>query len=64
MKVTGECKVELKPINRVAISVACLIAAIGCYVFGIPVGGVAFLVAGLVFEGMFWRGLFGKRKNK
>lgn len=53
----------MKTITRVAIIVACLLAAIACYVFGVPVGGVAFLVAGLIFEGMFWLGVFGKWKK-
>jgi len=53
----------LKTINRVVISIACLFAAIGCYVFGVPVGGGLFLLAGLVFEGMFWFGIFGKKKK-
>jgi hypothetical protein len=56
-------EVELKTINRVGITVACLLAAIGCYVFGVPIGGSAFLVAGIIFEGMFWLGIFGKWKK-
>lgn len=54
---------KMKPILRVAVIVICLFAAIGCYVFGIPMGGVAFLVAGIVFEAMFWLGIFGKWKK-
>ncbi|MDO8342562.1 MAG: hypothetical protein Q7T48_05130 [Cellvibrio sp.] len=52
----------MKTITRVIITVACLFAAIGCYAFGVPVGGVVFLLAGLIFEGMFWFGIFGKWK--
>ena len=48
---------------RVAVLVFFLFAAIGCYAFGIPAGGVVFFVLGLVFEGMFWMGVFGKRKK-
>lgn len=53
----------MKPIVRVAVIVLCLFAAIGCYAFGIPVGGVIFLVAGLIFEALFWLGIFGKWKK-
>lgn len=53
----------MKIISRVAITLGCLLAAIACYVFGVPVGGLAFLVAGLIFEGMFWLGIFGKWKR-
>lgn len=53
----------MKTITRVAITLACLLAAIACYGFGVPIGGVAFLVAGLIFEGMFWLGMFGKWKK-
>ncbi|MEY4589901.1 MAG: hypothetical protein RL497_1977 [Pseudomonadota bacterium] len=50
-------------ITRVVIVVACFFAAIACYSFGVPAGGVIFLLAGLMLEGMFWRGIFGKKKN-
>ena len=56
-------EMTLKPILRVVIIVMCLFAAIGCYVFGIPAGGIAFLVAGVIFEAMFWLGIFGKWKK-
>ncbi len=49
-------------VYRVTLSLFCLVAAIGCYVFGIPVGGVVFFILGLVFEGLFWFGIFGKKK--
>lgn len=53
----------MKTITRTIITVACLFAAIGCYVFGASAGGVAFLVAGFVFEIMFWFGVFGNSKK-
>jgi hypothetical protein len=53
----------LKTATRVVIVVACLFAAIGCYFFGVPAGGVVFLLLGLIFEGMFWFGIFGKWKK-
>jgi hypothetical protein len=47
----------------VAIVVFCFFAAIACYVFGVPAGGVAFVVLGLIFEGLFWAGIFGGKKK-
>ena len=35
--------------------------AIGCYVFGIPAGGAVFFILGLVFELLFWVGIFGRK---
>ena len=48
---------------RVALVIVCFFAAIACYVFGVPVGGVAFLAFGVIFEGLFWFGIFGKKKK-
>lgn len=53
----------MKIIIRIVIIVACFFSAIGCYSFGVPAGGVVFLLAGFVFESMFWVGMFGKKKN-
>lgn len=50
-------------LSRVALAVVCLFAAIACYVFGIPAGGFMFLILGLILEGLFWFGLFGKKKK-
>jgi len=52
----------MKMVYRVLITVLCFFAAVACYVFGIPAGGAIFLVLGVVFEGMFWFGLFGRKK--
>jgi len=49
---------------RFLIAVLCLFAAIGCYVFGAPAGGLAFLILGAVLEGTFWVMLFRKRTKK
>jgi len=54
----------VKLLKRVLITVFCLFAAIACYVFGIPAGGVIFFILGLVFEVMFWSGVFGKTTHK
>lgn len=53
----------MKIMYRVALTVVCFFAAIACYSFGIPAGGIVFLVLGLVFEGLFWTGIFGKKKR-
>ncbi|HSC67705.1 MAG TPA: hypothetical protein VLC79_08445 [Cellvibrio sp.] len=53
----------MKTFTRAIITLACLLAAIGCYVFGVPVGGIVFLIAGVLFEGLFWFGVFGYKKK-
>jgi len=50
-------------IFRVLLIVACFFAAIACYVFGVPVGGIVFVILGVIFEGLFWIGIFGKKKR-
>ncbi len=51
----------MKLLKRVLFTVLCFFAAIACYVFGIPAGGVAFFILGLIFEALFWLGLLGKK---
>jgi len=53
----------LKVIARVLFLVFCFFAAIASYAFGIPAGGIVFLVLGIVFEGLFWAGIFGRKKK-
>ncbi len=53
----------MKLLKRILLTVLCFFAAIACYVFGIPAGGVAFFVLGMVFEVLFWFGIFGKKKK-
>ena len=51
-------------LKRIILTALCFFAAIACYVFGIPAGGAVFFVLGLVFELLFWFGVFntsGKR---
>ncbi|WP_086929366.1 hypothetical protein [Agarilytica rhodophyticola] len=48
---------------RVALTIGCFFTAIACYVFGVPVGGIAFIILGVIFEGLFWVGVFGKKKK-
>ena len=48
---------------RVALVILCFFAAIACYAYGIPLGGIGFLALGLVFEGLFWTGIFGRRNK-
>lgn len=40
-----------------------LVAAIVCYVIGIPAGMVGFVLAGIAFEGLFWFGILGRKRN-
>jgi len=47
-------------IKRILFTIICLFAAIACYTFGIPQGGFLFLLAGVIFEGLFWFGVIGR----
>lgn len=53
----------MKSWMRVAVALLCLFAAIGCYVFGAPAGGMVFLILGALLEGLFWIMLFRKRST-
>lgn len=53
----------MKASSRLFMIATCLLAAIGCYVFSAPTGSTVFLVAGLVFEALFWFGVFNKTEN-
>lgn len=53
----------MRILTRTLTAVFCLFAAIACYVFGVPVGGAIFIVLGVIFEAMFWIGVFGQRKR-
>jgi len=53
----------LKSARRIIITLFCLLAAIACYVIGIPIGGVLFLVLGIIFEGVFWLRLFRRNED-
>ncbi len=55
---------NMSVITRVIIAIACLIAASACYALGVPAGGVVFLLLGILFEGLFWFNLFGKKKER
>ena len=52
----------MKTFKRFIVTALCLLAAIFCYVFGVPAGGALFLVLGLIFEGLFWLGIFRRPK--
>lgn len=52
----------MSTIYRVVLIVGCFFSAIACYVFGVPAGGVVFVVLGVIFEGLFWVGIFVKKK--
>lgn len=40
-------------LKRIIITVLCFFAAIACYGFGIPAGGIVFLLLGLILKGYF-----------
>ena len=50
-------------ISRLLLIVVCFFAAIACYVFGVPVGGVTFILLGFIFEGLFWTGVFANKRK-
>lgn len=45
-------------IKRWCLTILCLLAAVGCYMLGIPAGGLAFLLLGAIFETAFWVRLY------
>ena len=49
---------------RLSIAALCFLAAIGCYFFGAPRGGLIFLLLGGGFELIFWIMLARKRNKK
>jgi hypothetical protein len=49
---------------RVIILLDCLLVAVACYAVGLSAGGTIFLVLGVVFEVLFWLGLFGGKGIK
>ncbi|NRA24107.1 MAG: hypothetical protein HRU08_06460 [Oleispira sp.] len=51
-------------LKRITITIVCFFAAIACYVFGIPAGGIAFFILGLIFEGFFWYGMLRKKSKQ
>jgi hypothetical protein len=60
----GKGDVRMNVVYRVLLIVLFFFAAIACYVFGVPAGGIVFLILGLIFEGLFWTGVFGRKKSK
>ncbi len=57
----------MKPFYRWSILILLITAAIGCYAIGFIAGAGLFIVIGLVFEFLFWAGIFSatkKRQNK
>ena len=53
----------MKILKRIFLTLLCFFMAIGCYVFGIPAGGAVFFILGLVFELLFWVGIFGRKSQ-
>ena len=54
----------MKPFYRWSILIFLIIAAIGCYAMGFIAGAGFFIIIGLIFELLFWLGLFKSYKNK
>ncbi|MGM0525644.1 MAG: hypothetical protein ACQEQ8_05555 [Pseudomonadota bacterium] len=50
--------------TRILLALSCLAAAIACYIIGVPGGGVMFLILGVIFEVLFWFGLFGRKRRQ
>lgn len=48
--------------TRILLALLCLFAALACYTFGVPAGGAAFVVLGLLLEGVFGTLLVKRRK--
>ncbi|WP_323846326.1 hypothetical protein [Microbulbifer magnicolonia] len=46
------------------ITILCLLAALACYIFGVPAGGALFVVLGIVLEGIFWVRLLRRSGTK
>ena len=49
---------------RFLILVLLIMAAFTAYGYGSSTGTVIFFILGIVFEGLFWFGLLGKKKEK
>lgn len=48
--------------TRVFLTLFFLMAA-ACYIFGMNAGGFAFILVGLVFEALFWFGVFAREED-
>lgn len=53
----------MKSFKRFIFTALCLLAAISCYLFGVPAGGVLFLILGFVLEVIFWTRVFRRTKT-
>ena len=53
----------MRILARVVLVILCFFAGIACYVFGVPAGGLIFIAFGLVFESLFWLGIFGRKSR-
>jgi hypothetical protein len=49
--------------TRILILLLFLFVAIACYAIGIPRGTIVFIILGVIFEGLFWIGLFNRKKR-
>lgn len=53
----------MRSFKRFVVTALCLLAAVTCYLFGVPAGGVLFLILGFVFEVIFWARVFRRTKT-
>lgn len=53
----------MNKLTRIAVTMACLLLAMVCYLIGIPAGSFVFLILGVGFELLFWFGVFGGIKK-
>ncbi len=49
--------------TRVFLTLFFLMVAAACYIFGMNAGGFAFILVGLVFEALFWFGVFAREED-
>lgn len=50
--------------KRIMILIVLLLAALGCYVIGLHLGALLFIVAGVLLECAFWLHLFNREQKK
>jgi hypothetical protein len=51
-------------LTRFLILIVLIIAAISSYSYGNSTGIFVFIILGFIFEGLFWTGLFSKKKKQ
>jgi len=54
----------MNKLTRFLILAILIFAAVSSYSYGNATGIFVFIILGLIFEGLFWTGLFSKKKKK